>query len=193
MPVILAPEAWQAWLGEELADEAQSINLDDHCIRLLEILWRSTFPHARPPKAPAPPAGVFNLARCFAARTLVGKKTRLIPGSRVGDRQGHADCERGELINRVPAGAPVRQFLFVELLGHARVPFARYWPDHPRGGRVRRNRHASCSGSGGRPRTRGGRLRVIPVLLVRSNGGERSSILCRQTVRPACILPGETG
>ena len=91
------------------------------------------FPRCSSPESPGPPAGVFNLARCFAARTLVGKKTRLIPGSRVGDRQGHADCERGELINRVPAGAPVRQFLFVELLGHARVPFARYWPDHRAG------------------------------------------------------------
>jgi hypothetical protein len=37
-----------------------------------------------------------------------------------------------------------------------------------------------------------GRLRVIPVLLVRSSGCARSSILCRQTVQPACVLPGET-
>ena len=192
MPVILAPEAWQAWLGEELADEGAIYQLGRSLHKAVRNFMAINFPPCSSPESPGPPAGV-SMARCFAARTLVGKKTRLIPGSRVGDRQGHADCERGELINRVPAGAPVRQFLFVELLGHARVPFARYWPDHPRGGRVRRNRHASCSGSGGRPRTRGGRLRVIPVLLVRSNGGERSSILCRQTVRPACILPGETG
>ena len=35
-----------------------------------------------------------------------------------------------ELIDRVAAGAPVRQLLLVEPLGHARVPFAGVRPDH---------------------------------------------------------------
>ncbi len=41
-----------------------------------------------------------------------------------------ADCQRGELIDRIVAGPPVRRPLFVELLGHARVLFAEYRPDH---------------------------------------------------------------
>ena len=32
--------------------------------------------------------------------------------------------------DRVPAGAPIRKLLFIEALGHARVRFARFRPDH---------------------------------------------------------------
>jgi hypothetical protein len=51
----------------------------------------------------------------------------------VGDREARADCQCGELIDRIAAGAPVRKLLFVEALGHTRVPFAGYRPDHPAG------------------------------------------------------------
>jgi hypothetical protein len=56
-----------------------------------------------------------------------------IPGLCVGDREGRADCQCGELIDRIAAGAPVRQLLFVEALGHRRMPFAGYRPDHRAG------------------------------------------------------------
>jgi hypothetical protein len=51
----------------------------------------------------------------------------------VGDREARADCQCGELIDRIAAGAPVRELLFVEALGDTRVPFARYRPDHRAG------------------------------------------------------------
>src|SRR5229473_3904225 len=51
----------------------------------------------------------------------------------VGDREAGADCQCGELIDRIAASTPVRKLLFVEALGHARVPFAGYWPDHRAG------------------------------------------------------------
>jgi hypothetical protein len=35
-----------------------------------------------------------------------------------------------ELIDRVGAGPPIRKFLLVELLGHVRVSFPSYRPDH---------------------------------------------------------------
>jgi ATP-dependent DNA ligase len=44
--------------------------------------------------------------------------------------RGARDGQGGELIDRVAAGAPVRQLLFVELRGHTRLPFAGYRPDH---------------------------------------------------------------
>ena len=44
------------------------------------------------------------------------------------DRQARADGQRGELIDYIAAGAPVRQ-----LLGHARVSFAGFRPDHRAG------------------------------------------------------------
>ena len=37
-----------------------------------------------------------------------------------------ADCQGGELIDRIAASAPARKLLFVELLGHTRMSFARY-------------------------------------------------------------------
>jgi hypothetical protein len=54
-------------------------------------------------------------------------------GLRVGDREAHADCQCGELIDRIAAGAPVRELLFVEALGDTWVPFAGYRPDHRAG------------------------------------------------------------
>jgi hypothetical protein len=41
-------------------------------------------------------------------------------GSCVRDREARADGQGRELIDRVAAGAPVRQLLLVEALGHAR-------------------------------------------------------------------------
>src|SRR5262249_38748419 len=84
-------------------------------------------------ESPGLPAGVFNWRRCSAAGTLSDMKTRVMPGSRVGDRKARADGERGELIDCVAARAPVRQFLLVELLRHTRLPFARYRPGHRAG------------------------------------------------------------
>src|ERR1700737_114844 len=51
----------------------------------------------------------------------------------VGDREARSDWECGELIDRIAASAPVRKLLFVEALGHTRVPFAGYRPDHRAG------------------------------------------------------------
>src|SRR5712664_1986417 len=51
----------------------------------------------------------------------------------VGDREARADCQCGELIDRIAAGAPVRELLFVEALGHTRMPFTGYRPDHRTG------------------------------------------------------------
>jgi hypothetical protein len=51
----------------------------------------------------------------------------------VGDRDARADCQSGELIDRITAGAPVRKFLFVQALGHTRVPFTGSRPDHRAG------------------------------------------------------------
>jgi predicted ATPase len=48
----------------------------------------------------------------------------------VSNRKARADCQCGELIDRVAAGAPVRELLFIEALGHTRMPFAAYRPDH---------------------------------------------------------------
>jgi hypothetical protein len=40
----------------------------------------------------------------------------------VGDREARTDCQCGELIDRIAAGAPVRKLLFVEALGDTRPP-----------------------------------------------------------------------
>jgi hypothetical protein len=40
----------------------------------------------------------------------------------VGDREARADRQRGELIDRIAAGAPIRKLLFIELFGHTRLP-----------------------------------------------------------------------
>jgi len=54
-------------------------------------------------------------------------------GSCVGDGEARADGQGRQLIDRVAAGAPVRQLLVVKPLGHARVPFAGFRPDHRAG------------------------------------------------------------
>ena len=54
----------------------------------------------------------------------------LFPGLSVGNREARADGQGSELIDRVASGPPVRKLLFVELLGHPRLPFAAYRPDH---------------------------------------------------------------
>ena len=51
----------------------------------------------------------------------------------VDDREARADGERGKLIDRVAAGALAGKLLFVEALGHMRVPFAANGPDHRTG------------------------------------------------------------
>ena len=54
-------------------------------------------------------------------------------GLSVGNREARADCQCGELVDGIAAGAPVRKLIFLELLGHARVPFAGHRPDHRAG------------------------------------------------------------
>jgi len=66
-----------------------------------------------------------------------------MPGLCVGDREARADCQCGELIDRFAAGAPVRKLLVVEALGHTRVPFAGYRPDHRGGVKLGHNRRAA--------------------------------------------------
>jgi hypothetical protein len=65
------------------------------------------------PEDPGPPPG-FSLKRLLS----------------VGDREAGADRQGGELIDRVAAGAPVRELVLLQALGHARVPFARIRADH---------------------------------------------------------------
>src|SRR5271169_1556305 len=48
-------------------------------------------------------------------------------------REPRADRQRGEPIDRIAAGAPIRKHPFVEALGHAPVPTARYRADHRAG------------------------------------------------------------
>src|ERR1700730_2701904 len=57
----------------------------------------------------------------------------------VGDREACADCQCGERIDPIAASAPVRKLLFVEALGHTRVPFAGYRPDHRAGVEARKS------------------------------------------------------
>jgi hypothetical protein len=48
----------------------------------------------------------------------------------VGDCEARADSQCGELIDRISASPPIRKLLFVEALGHTRLPFAGFRPDH---------------------------------------------------------------
>src|SRR5215471_711288 len=48
----------------------------------------------------------------------------------IGDREARADRQRRELIDRIATGEPVRKLFVVEALGHVRMPFAGYRPDH---------------------------------------------------------------
>jgi len=43
--------------------------------------------------------------------------TDLTVGLRLGDREPRADCKRGELIDRIAAGPPVRKLLLVQRSG----------------------------------------------------------------------------
>jgi len=124
----------------------------------------------------------------------------------VGDPEARADCQCGELIDRIAAGAPVRELLFVEALGDTRVPFAGYRPDHRAGvelGTIDAHRAAETAADLERRlddgvarearRDRfeigdfaGWAARAIPFLLVRSGGCTRSSIRCGQNGPPAC-------
>ena len=42
----------------------------------------------------------------------------------VGNREARADRQCGELIDRIASGTPIRELVFVEALGHPRMPFA---------------------------------------------------------------------
>jgi hypothetical protein len=62
----------------------------------------------------------------------------------VRNRDARADRQCGELIDRIAASLPVRELVFVEALGHARVPIRRAPAGSPRRDRAGRDRRASC-------------------------------------------------
>jgi hypothetical protein len=78
---------------------------------------------------------------------LVGDDAGVVPAvsdaaeRRFAERQRVADA--GELIDRIAASGPVRKLLVVEALGHTRVPFAGYRPDHRGGVKLGHNRRAA--------------------------------------------------
>src|SRR5215469_15805012 len=77
-------------------------------------------------------SGAVLLHRAFCRRrleALIFQNTTLC----VSDREARADRQRGELINCITAGEPVRKLVFVEAFGHARVPFAGGRADHRAG------------------------------------------------------------
>ena len=100
---------------------------------------------------PLYPRGSRGAPLCLGARSRIGEDAvrvvavRAQPATRqgavcrlslrlglcVGDREARADCQRGELIDGTAASAPVRKLLFVETLGHTRVPLAGYRLDQP--------------------------------------------------------------
>jgi hypothetical protein len=47
----------------------KSINLDDYCAMLLDILWTINFSLTRSPENPGPPAGVFSLRGAYPSAT----------------------------------------------------------------------------------------------------------------------------
>jgi len=120
----------------------------------------------------------------------------LVLGLCVGDRQARADCQCGELIDRIAAGTPVRKLLLVEALGHARVPFLGDRPDHRAGlelAAIDAHRAAEAAadsnvdsmivlrarrgGTGSKYVTfRGGLRRAIPFRLVRSECDARDPL-----------------
>jgi len=77
-----------------------------------------------------------------------GSGARRSRPSCLGHRETGADGQSGELTDRIAAGAPVGKLLIVELLGHVRVPFPGYRPDH-RAGVELAAVDAACSGSRG--------------------------------------------
>jgi hypothetical protein len=51
----------------------------------------------------------------------------------VCDCEARAGRQGGELVDRIAARAPVGKLFLIKALGHTRVPFARYRPDHRAG------------------------------------------------------------
>ena len=51
----------------------------------------------------------------------------------VRDRQPRADRQRGELIDRIAAGAPIGKLFIVEAFRYMRLPIAEYRLDHRTG------------------------------------------------------------
>jgi hypothetical protein len=97
---------------------------------LLEISWTIEFsPSLVPVKAPASPAGVFfsQSGRSVAAGT---RRAAPLCSAHASDREARPDRQGGELIDRIATSAPIGKLLLVEALGHARVPFAGFRPDH---------------------------------------------------------------
>jgi hypothetical protein len=75
----------------------------------------------------------------FTAFEFGRRPGAFILGLCVGDREARADCQCGELIDRIAASLPVRKLLFVEALGHV---FG-LWHDRGRSCRsTRPERHA---------------------------------------------------
>ena len=130
-----------------------------------------------------------------------------MPGLCVGDREARADCQCGELIDRIAAGAPVRELLVVEAFGHARVPFAGHRPHHRAGVELAAiDAHRAAEAAADLERRlddgvarearrdrfeirdfTGGLRRAIPFLLVRSGGVRKVLHSMRKTVPPALI------
>src|ERR1700760_788006 len=95
---------------------------------------RSTLPPRSSARKPRPPPPGFSFRTAAVCRRQAPpSSSALMLGSRVGDGEARADGQRCKLIDRVAAGAPVRQLLFIEALGHARMPFAGVRADHRAG------------------------------------------------------------
>src|SRR5215469_15488767 len=79
----------------------------------------------------------FLLARLFGKPRLPRRGFSLScnfdGGLPVRHRETGADGQSSELIDRVASGAPVRELVLSEALGHARMPFARVRADHRAG------------------------------------------------------------
>src|SRR5437879_8568369 len=153
---------------------------------------------------------IAQLAKKHTSHARIQQESRAYPravmvGLVVGDREARTDGQGGELIDRVAAGAPVRQLLLVELLGHTRMPFAGYRPDHRAGielAAIDAHRAAEAAADLERRFNDGGARQArrdgleIRDFAGRAAGGHsvpprsvrvrcaRSSILCRQTVLP---------
>ena len=102
---------------------------------------------------PLYPRGSSGAPVCLEARSRIGEDAvrviavRAQPATRqgavcrlslrlglcVGDSEARADGQCRELIDGTAASAPVRKLLFVETLGHTRVPLAGYRLDHHAG------------------------------------------------------------
>ena len=133
----------------------KSINLDDHRAVLLDIGWTiEFFPLARLRENPGPPCRGFHLADAalrdrhaspVVSRRLRARLTRRRPRGarrRSGPRADRPRCDR-----RASPQAPPRRGARACAVATRRIPAGSPRPD-----RAGRNRRASCSGSGGRPR-----------------------------------------